>query len=1210
MSQLETSVVESNVTHDEITVIDDVKITDGIVTLDKSQHTSPAFYSSDIAAMNSAREDDTDDMEIIPLFDDIDDIDMETLFHTSEFDASVESSCSLPLLECTPEVLEEILTPESSICGELEDPEGENELINLLTRAGYDMGTIRGVIEGERNQLGNEYNRNRPRTDIFFQNKIYTYDKFEEPSTSKVKVKSYSNRLAPVNGKDTLNEGGIILNPNAVSFVACESENVNITNKVKELRCQNVGNVIIGHLNINSLRYKFEDLCEIIDGYVDIMIIGETKLDESFPSNQFMVRGYKKPYRKDRNANGGGVMIYVREDIPSLEKENFLPNNIEAIAVEINLRKNKLLLIGTYHSTSIEYGCTDDVFFNEIGNLLDRYTGYDRFLIAGDLNIEEGDDILDDFIECYSAKNLVKEPTCFKNPSNPSCIDLFITNSYQSFMKTTAVSNGLSDFHKMTLTVMKTVFPKAKPKLITYRHSSKYNKYDFKEALERNLFNQPKTYETFQNIFLRTLNEFEPLKTKYVRANNKSYVDKEMRKAIMLRTQLQNLYWKYGTEEFNKGFKRQKNYCNRLYKRTRKRFYENLDLNKITDNRKFWFTVKPLIGDKGGARDNIVLLENEEIINNDDEIAEVFMEFFANQVDSLGIVQNELLLNKIENSDGRVADAIKMYESHPSILKIKENVVINTPFSFEPVTTEIIEKEIQSIKTRKGFPFMDIPPERLKDVIFVVSDFLRDIWNVEILQAHKFSTKLKFSDLAPIHKKLDTIFKKNYRGVNILPIVSKIFERIMDKQVNKYIEEFLSVFLCGYRKFYSPQHAVLVMTEHWKKSLDEGGYAGGVLMDLSKAFDTINHKLLIAKLHAYGFDIESLEIVYDYLSERWQRTKINMAFSTWSEMTCGAPPGSVLGPKLFNIYLNDLFYLFIDTKACNIADDTTPYACNMDLKTLLRDLESDVASAIFWFEANDMLLNELKCHFLMAGNTEEKLWVTVGGQVIWESMEEVLLGVNVDKKLLFEGHIMDICKKASVKVTALGRLARIIPFKKKKLLMSAFVESQFSYCPLVWMFCSKKLNAKINRIQERVLRMVYLDYTSSFEDLLKKDGAITVHMRNIQLVAIEMYKIVNDIGPKIMKDLVEFKPVLRRDENDKVIGDMFVKAKVKTEFMGKGSFRYFGPVVWDQMLPNDLKSIETLDKFKTEVKKWIPHNCKCRLCDEYIRGVGKINRPY
>ena len=292
MSQLETFVEKSNVTmlNDKITVMDDVKITDEILTLDKSQHMSPAFNSSDFATINDVREGDTDDMEIIPLFDDID-IDV---LHTSEFDASVDSSYSLPLLECTPEVLEEVQTPELSICGELEDSEVENEMINLLTIAGYDMDTIRGVVEAERNKLGkNECNRNRPRTNIFYQNRIYTYDKLEVPSTSKkIKAKS-SNRVAPVNGKDTLNDSGINLNPNAVSFVACAYENVNITSKVKELRCQNVGNVIIGHLNINSLRYKFEDLFKIIDGYVDIMIIGETKLDESFPISQFMVRGYK-----------------------------------------------------------------------------------------------------------------------------------------------------------------------------------------------------------------------------------------------------------------------------------------------------------------------------------------------------------------------------------------------------------------------------------------------------------------------------------------------------------------------------------------------------------------------------------------------------------------------------------------------------------------------------------------------------------------------------------------------------------------------------------------------------------------------------------------------------------------------------------------------------------------------------------------------------
>ena len=149
--------------------------------------------------------------------------------------------------------------------------------------------------------------------------------------------------------------------------------------------------------------------------------------------------------------------------------------------------------------------------------------------------------------------------------------------------------------------------------------------------------------------------------------------------------------------------------------------------------------------------------------------------------------------------------------------------------------------------------------------MFIISEFLRDIWNEEILGTHYFSFKLKYSDLAAIHKKLETIFKKNYRGVYVLPIVSKIFERIMDKQITIYIEEFLSIFLCGYRKFYNPQHATLVMSENWKKSLDSGGYAGGLLMDLSKAFDTINHKLLIAKLHAYGFEKSSLEIIYDYI---------------------------------------------------------------------------------------------------------------------------------------------------------------------------------------------------------------------------------------------------------------------------------------------------------------------------------------------------------
>ena len=282
-----------------------------------------------------------------------------------------------------------------------------------------------------------------------------------------------------------------------------------------------------------------------------------------------------------------------------------------------------------------------------------------------------------------------------------------------------------------------------------------------------------------------------------------------------------------------------------------------------------------------------------------------------------------------------------------------------------------MEAEIKAIDSGKAYPLMDIPPKRLKDVMEVVSEPLMNIWNKEVVGSSMFASRLKWADMAPIHKKLETVYKENYRGVNVLPIVSKVFERIMDKQVAEYIEKYLSVWLCGYRKGYSPQHATLIMVKNWKNTIDEGGYAGGVLMDLSKAFDTINHNLLIAKLHAYGFDTGALELILSYLSDRWQRTKINTSYSSWSEVVRGGPQGSVLGPKFFNIYLNDLFYLFVETMVCNLADDTTPYACDIDLPSLIRKLEEDIPSLIFWFEANDMALNEGKCHFMLAGPTPE-----------------------------------------------------------------------------------------------------------------------------------------------------------------------------------------------------------------------------------------------
>ena len=171
-----------------------------------------------------------------------------------------------------------------------------------------------------------------------------------------------------------------------------------------------------------------------------------------------------------------------------------------------------------------------------------------------------------------------------------------------------------------------------------------------------------------------------------------------------------------------------------------------------------------------------------------------------------------------------------------------------------------------------------------------------------------------------------------------------------------------SPYLCGFRKNHNAQYSLLKMIENWKKQLDNGEKVGVIFMDLSKAFDTINHSLLLAKLKAYGFSNQALRLLQSYLCNRFQRSIINGSFSSWNEVITGVPQSSIVGPLLFNIFLNDIFLFISKCQLCNYADGNTLYKSGKNMRKIKNDLEMHFMILHKWFHENRMSLNAGKCH--------------------------------------------------------------------------------------------------------------------------------------------------------------------------------------------------------------------------------------------------------
>ena len=283
------------------------------------------------------------------------------------------------------------------------------------------------------------------------------------------------------------------------------------------------------------------------------------------------------------------------------------------------------------------------------------------------------------------------------------------------------------------------------------------------------------------------------------------------------------------------------------------------------------------------------------------------------------------------------------------------------------------------------------------------------------------------------------------------------------------------------------------------------------------------------------------------------------------------------------------------------ADDTTIYAAGENTDEVIFPLQECSKKFFKWF-ADQMKANEDKCNLIVS--TNELTEIQIGDFTIKNSAIEKLLGVKINSKLNFDCHVNHLCNKANKKLSALARVTSYMTLEKKKIVMNSFFNAQFNYLPVIWMLHSRK-NNKINFLHERCLRLIYSDKKSSYEEnILEKDNSVSIHHKNIQALAIAMFKVKHKLCPEIIGDIFMEGPNNQcnlRDRPD------LTTPQVHSVFHGTESISRLGPKIWD-IVPKELKNKKSLNSFKESFKMWVPTNCPCRLCKVYLDGVAFISR--
>ena len=854
-------------------------------------------------------------------------------------------------------------------------------------------------------------------------------------------------------------------------------KNVKYDERPKTLESMKKGKneLLIMHLNARSLVNKIEDIQIICQtAKPDILCITETWLNESVPQNALTPSGYKQ-YRQDRSdcfkeiygrSKGGGIIVFYREEI-EIEKKKLFKDDFEE-NLWLYVKTKQSFLLGTIYRADY----TNILKETEEESLLDKYIQQayritDNIIVVGDLNADVKTDSncpngtkVTEIFTTYGMTQIINKPTRIDPKTQKSTlIDHVWVNKQKQTILQSGTTEGISD-HFATYVSISTQMPKKKEKIISIRNYKNYDIQKFCQEMENHLKesnlqtlidnnNVNEAMNTYISILQQVIENNAPMKEIKIHENKNKvpWFTEELEKKIILKNKILRDWHLYGLKEDQKALKKIKNEVNHLKTKLKRKYYTEEIEKSEGDSKKAWKVIKTALGK----------LKDEECVepsNITKEKANEFNKFFA----SIGLeIQKKL---KTQNHETNF-----------------ENL---RGFNFIAETEEKVKKLIDKLKHDVAVGYDNINAKFIKDSKEVQAPWLTKIINISY-KTCVFPDNMKITNIKPIYKENNKEKISNYRPISILPVISKIFERACTDQLVKYLEEndLISRTQHAYRKGHSTQTCLVEIVNQLYENIDKGHFTAIAKLDLSKAFDSISHTLLLHKLANLGLSENSINYLKSYLTNRVQRTKFKNCISEKEIIKSGIPQGSILGPILFVCFTNDLAEEF--KKECKVvcyADDTQLIVEASNPRLLKTKIENVIQTAQKWYSKNSMKNNIDKTEILIIKKKKKINEIIIEIEEDGKPLQIIpkkeikTLGIYIDSSLNWDKQIKYTKKLAMNAILNLNRLRNILPERTKILLYNSIVTPHFTYADVVWNGCSKENERKLQTAQNFAMRII------------------------------------------------------------------------------------------------------------------------------------------